>query len=171
MNLSALAVLKDLARSKRILSSKGRHLLREMKHPSATKIHSRTVVRMHGLAGPVTPVTLIREAEVAVGMLMMAHKLFSQEKWHPSIDAYFKASAIATNVIFTANVHDLTLPRQVYADMNTIIAEGTHGIKMIMKVIATKGLMHHEKTLHPGKSKGKKSAAAFMRHLKKEGGK
>lgn len=165
MNLAALAILKDFHRSNALLrqARKGKFTVRTTKAPSKRGVKSKTLVRMNGL-GDVTAVTLIREAEVACSMLKFGHASFAKEDWHKAIDAYFKAAAIATNVIFTSNVHNIEIPDQVNLDMNCIIAEGTKGIKMVMKVVATKGLIHHERELHKTK---KQHAAAFMRKLMK----
>lgn len=165
MNLAALAILKDFHRSNALLrqARKGKFTVRTTKAPSKKGVKSKVLVRMNGL-GEATTMTLVREAEVACSMLKAGHAAFAKEAWHPAIDAYFKAAAIATNVIFTSNVNNIDLPDAVNRDMNCIIAEGTKGIKMVMKVVATKGLIHHERELHKTK---KQHAAAFMRKLMK----
>lgn len=172
MNLAALAMLRDLRRSKALLSKarKGKLAVRSIKAPAKGPVRSKVLVRMNGL-GEASPVSLIREAEVACRMLKSGHVKFSQKSWHPSIDAYFKASAIATNVIFTSRVHGIPIPEKVNEDMECVIAEGTEGIKRIMKVVAARSMIHHEREFHKGQGKSvrKKGAVAYMRKLMKGG--
>lgn len=124
----------------------------------------RRLVSLKGL-GMVSAQTLIEEADTACQMLIRGEKFFVEGNWQLAIDQYFKAAAIATNVIFTANVNRIPLPEEVARDMNCLIEKGTHGIKKIMKVAAAKTLLHHEKLFHPGKKAATKGAAVFLRRL------
>ena len=161
MNVAAIALLKDLKRARKIIRKSGAPPLRKMKSPAKGSPHQKTLVRMSGL-GDVNPEVLIREAEVACRFLKSAQRAFLSKEWHRSIEDYFKAAAVATNVIFSSKIHGLKLPEQVISDMNCVISEGTLGIKLVMKAVATRGLMHHEAKLHKGQ---KAEAAVFMKRL------
>jgi hypothetical protein len=161
MKLSALAALRDLKRSRGLMAS------RKARCPSMGRM-IRTTLQLHdGSIGAVTPETIIREAEWACRFLMAAKENLLKKEWHASVDAYFKAAAIATNIIFTANVNQLRLPEAVVKDMNTVIAEATDGLKKVMKVIAVRKLMHHEKEFHKGQPVQRKGAAAMFRKIMK----
>lgn len=164
--LAALAALNDLKRSNSIFAKmkKGKLQARAMKSPSRNPIRSRIMVRMNGLGEAVNIEVLVREAEVACRFLKAGHHGFTSKDWNAAVENYFKASAVATNVVFTSKVHGVKLPQTVIADMNCVIAEGTHGIKMVMKVVAAKSMLHHEKGMHKGK---KSIAAPYMRKLMK----
>jgi hypothetical protein len=167
MNAKALVMLQDLARSRGLLA-KGRRDVRSLKKPASRGPAAKTLVRMNGL-GHADPLVLVREAELACRLLMNAQKHFSKMEWHSSIESYFKAAAIATNVIFTSKVEHLPIPQAVVADMDTVISKSTEGIKHVMKAVAAKSMIHHEKSFHKAQDTRKKGAAAFLKKLKKGG--
>jgi len=160
MKLSALAALRDLRRSRGLMASR-------KACPSMGRV-IRTTLQLHdGTIGAVTPETIIREADWACRFLMAGKANLLKKEWHASVDAYFKAAAIATNIIFTANVNQLRLPEAVVKDMNTVIAESADGLKKVMKVIAIRKVMHHEQAFHKGAAQ-KKGAAAHFRKIMKD---
>jgi len=119
--------------------------------------------RHDGTMGQLTISTLLHEAEWACKFLVQADKSMMAHDWKNAIDSYFKSAAVATNIIFTANIHQIPIPEKCVADMNAIIARSTEGMKKIMKVAAAKALVHHEKAFHPRSRKP--GAAAFMKKL------
>lgn len=158
MNLAALAMLQDLKRSRGLFAKvkKGKLPVRSMKSPSRSPIRSRVLVRMNGLAGDVSPVSLIKEAEVACRFLKNANRSLSEKEWNAAVESYFKAAAVATNVVFTAKVHGVELPTAVVSDMNCVIADGTRGIQAVMKIVAAKKMLRHERTMHGHRKGGRK---------------
>lgn len=156
MKVADIAMLKDLKRSHNLLS-------RRMKGKKKSKHQPRVVVRRsiqlhNGSLGMVSPETLIREADWACRFLMLGHKMLAQRDLEQAIDAYFKAAAIATNIVFSSNVNNMRLPEKVYDDMNCIIHEATRGMKSIMKVIAVKKVTIHEREQHGKKPVERKVA-------------
>ena len=155
MNLAALAMLNDLKRSKSLFAKmkKGKLPVRAMKSPSRHPVRSKVMVRMNGLGDSVGMDVLIREAEVACRFLKAGHHGLASKDWNAAVENYFKAAAVATNVVFTSKVHGLKLPEAVVSDMNCVITDSTRGIQAVMKVVAAKKMLQHERLMH-GRRKG-----------------
>lgn len=146
-NVAAVALLRDLRLAKKVMGKSGRPELRKMKSPAKGSPRQKMLVRMSGLSD-VNPEVLIREAEVACRFLRDGERYLLLKNYQTSIEYFFKASAVATNVIFASKVNGLKLPEQVVSDMHTIIQNGTKGIKTIMEVVAKKKVLAHEHLMH-----------------------
>jgi hypothetical protein len=147
MNTAALAMLQDLARSRKLLKSgKDKGLsLRPLKRPASGGPRSKQRVRMQGL-GHAEPQMVISEADTACKLLMRAEvKAKNPLKWMSAIEDYFRASAIATNVMFTAKVEKLSLPSHVTRDMDTVVTKSMEAIKKMAKSAVIKSLFKRGK--------------------------
>ena len=148
MKSAALAMMKDLARSRQKLyasGKKGKRDLRSMKKPASGAPSSKAMVRMNGL-GHADPNMVIAEANTACKLLMRAETLAQNPlKWMSAIEDYFRASAIATNVMFTAKVEKLKLPSQVSKDMDTVVSKSMEAIKKMAKSAVLKGIFKRMK--------------------------
>lgn len=123
-----------------------------------------------GRMASVNAKNLVNEAEWACKFLVVGRQAFLNQEWHTSLDSFFKAAVIATNIVFTANTHDIQIPDKVVDDMNQIIHDSTHGIKKIIKVAMAKGLVHHEEEFHKKQDIKRRGAAPFVRKLMEVGG-
>lgn len=147
MNTAALAMLQDLARSRKLLKSgKGKGLsLRPLKKPASGKARSKALVRMHGL-GHADPSMVVSEADTACKLLMRAElKSKNPLRWMGAIEDYFRASAIATNVLFTSKVEKLKLPSNVTRDMDTVVSKSMEAIKRMARSAAIKAIFKRGK--------------------------
>lgn len=164
MNAAALAMLQDLARSRKMLKrGKGKGLsVRPLKRPASGGPRSKVLMNMDGL-GHADPAQLIRQAELACQFLKAGHRAIGQVRKagkggkliREANEAYFKAAAIASNVCFSASVCDVPLPPQVVSDMQRVISEGTRGIKLVMMMVAVRRVRSHERKMH-GSRRSKK---------------
>ena len=151
MNVAAIALLRDLKKAKAAQKKGMRFSPRQMKKPAKGSPKSKTLVRMSGLSD-VNIEVLVREAEVACRFLRDGQRYFALKNYQTSIEYYFKASAVATNVVFASKIHGIKLPEAVISDMHSIIQSGTEGIKMVMKVVALKKVRGHEAAMHKGRT-------------------
>lgn len=126
--IGALVGLRDLKRARGLL---GRLAPRRL--CGATQMVASGRMPLHdGSIGEITASTLMREAAVAKRFLLEAFRRFREDHPAQAVNLYFLAAAIATNVIFAANVHEIELPGKVVKEMNTVITEATRGIKRIV---------------------------------------
>lgn len=145
MNVKALAMLNDLARSRKKIGKRGGLLTRPMKAPTPGKPKSKQLVRMAGL-GHADPKMVISEADAACKMYMRA-EFHSKNplKAFSAVEDYFRASALATNVLFTIKVEKLPVPKQVVRDMEKVISDSMDGIKKLARSFAIKALFKRGK--------------------------
>lgn len=147
MNVRALAMLQDLARSrKKVKSGKGKGLeIRPVKSPAGGSPKQKQLVRMGGLAHA-DPQMVISEADAACKLYMKAEFTSRNPlKAFSSVEDYFRASALATNVLFTIRVEKLALPKQVVRDMEKVVSDSMDGIKKIARKFAFKALFKRGK--------------------------
>jgi hypothetical protein len=138
VKLKDLVQLQDLARSRGIMA-KGKRDVRNLKKPASCQPCQKKMVRMNGL-GHADPRMLVREAEAACRLLMKAEKEKASLKLFNAVEDYFKASAIATNVLFTMRVEKIQLPSGITRDMDTVVSKSADSIKAMAKSVAFKAL-------------------------------
>jgi hypothetical protein len=184
--LAKAAVEKNPKRRKAQAGRALRALMKESLRPGAMKGSQRRVIRSmatkavtymkglrmysecDGISGEPTVGTIVREAEWAIKFLITGKREFASHNWTEAIDLFFKSANIATNVISTAHMHEIDLPDQVVTDMENVISESTSGIKKVMKAMAAKVMIHHERDFHKGQPVLERGAAAYMRRLMEE---
>lgn len=150
MKLAELAMLKDLARSHKLIE-------RSLKRPSRDKFQVRRLGEMPDVQKVILRkkvIKLCRMAQEACEELKHAHVDFAKKELYHANDRYFKAAAIASNVIFCSKMAELNMPDNVRRDMEAIIAQATGGIQNVMKMVAIRKIRKHEKKYH--KKKGAK---------------
>jgi len=101
-----------------------------------------------GALAEVTAQTLIEEADWACKFLVLGKQALAQRELSPAFDAFFKASSIAVNVIFTANTHGIEIPDRVVQDMNDIIAQSSEYVRQGMRMIAARKVARHARQMH-----------------------
>ena len=163
-----------MAESRRPGAMKGpkRQMIRSMATKAVTYMKGlRMYSECDGVAGEPTVESIASEAEWAIKFLMIGKREFVSHNWTEAIDLFFKSANIATNVISTAHMHEIDLPENILKDMENVAAEATMGIKKVMKAMAAKVMIHHERDFHKGQPVLQKGAAAYMRRLTQEEGK
>jgi sensor histidine kinase regulating citrate/malate metabolism len=108
---------------------------------------------MHNL-GEISTESLVKEANIAVGLLRNAVEAFGSGDEARTMDLLFKSAAVAVNVIFTSRVNGIPLPEKVHLAMVRVSQDATKGIAKLSKVIARQRIRRHEDAFHSRQKKG-----------------
>jgi len=112
----------------------------------------RLTTRLHNLSrhnlGDVTPAALVAEGKSAIGLLREGTRFLLDGKAAEAIDCFFKSAAVACNVTFTARTHGTDVPEELIRHMCAVSDQATHGIKKVMKAVAIRQILAHEKAMH-----------------------
>lgn len=116
---------------------------------------------MHDL-GHVDRKLLIREADVARSFLNKGLKSLESGDLACSMDKFFKAAAIASNVVFTDRTHDSNLPERTIQQMLMVTESATRGIMRVFKLAICEKLTEYKKKSGNGTYRISKTPARVL---------
>lgn len=107
---------------------------------------------MHDL-GHVNKKALLEEVNHAERMLKTGLRELKGREYARAMNEFFRAGAVAVNVIFTAKTHCIAIPKTSLDRCKKVIQLSTNGIRRMAGMVAFKKVKKHERRLHKDRPK------------------